>query len=78
MEAPPQEPVRLRLLNSRGTATWLTIDENTYDPVADWGQVAGDGMGAFHPLAWYQDYDLDGFGNEATETFSCTAPAGRR
>ena len=35
----------------------LTIDENTYDPVADWGQVAGDGMGAFHPLAWYQAFD---------------------
>lgn len=35
----------------------LTIDESTYDPVANWGRVAGKGMGDFHPLAWYQEYD---------------------
>ena len=35
----------------------LTIDEDTYNPVADWGRVAGDGMGEFHPLAWYQEFD---------------------
>ncbi len=34
----------------------LAVDENTYDPVADWGQVAGKGMG-FHPIAWYHEYD---------------------
>ena len=35
----------------------VNIDESTYDPVADWGRVAGDGMGEFHPLAWYQEFD---------------------
>ena len=35
----------------------LNVDESTYDPVADWGRVAGDGMGEFHPLAWYQEFD---------------------
>ncbi|MCP8900397.1 ThuA domain-containing protein [Gilvimarinus xylanilyticus] len=34
----------------------LAVDEDTYDPVADWGQVAGKGMG-FHPIAWYHEYD---------------------
>lgn len=35
----------------------LSIDETTYDPSADWGRVEGDGMGDFHPLAWYHEYD---------------------
>lgn len=35
----------------------LTIDESTYDPVAKWENVEGDGMGEFHPVAWYQNYD---------------------
>lgn len=35
----------------------LSIDESTYDPVADWGRVAGEGMGDFHPIAWYHEYD---------------------
>ncbi|WP_049722805.1 ThuA domain-containing protein [Gilvimarinus polysaccharolyticus] len=35
----------------------LAIDETTYDPVADWGRVAGKGMGDFHPIAWYHEYD---------------------
>ncbi|WP_188149579.1 ThuA domain-containing protein [Teredinibacter waterburyi] len=35
----------------------LSIDESTYDPKADWGRVAGDGMGKFHPVAWYHNYD---------------------
>lgn len=35
----------------------LSIDESTYDPVADWGRVAGEGMGEFHPIAWYHEYD---------------------
>ncbi|HEY7885028.1 MAG TPA: ThuA domain-containing protein [Cellvibrionaceae bacterium] len=35
----------------------LAIDESTYNPVADWGRVAGKGMGDFHPLAWYHEYD---------------------
>lgn len=35
----------------------LTIDESTYKPEADWGRVAGTGMGDFHPMAWYHEYD---------------------
>ena len=35
----------------------LSVDETTYDPKADWGRVKGEGMGKFHPVAWYQDYD---------------------
>lgn len=35
----------------------ITIDESTYDPKADWGRVSGDGMGDFHPMAWYHEFD---------------------
>jgi type 1 glutamine amidotransferase len=35
----------------------LAIDENTYAPAADWGHVAGKGMGDLHPMAWYHEYD---------------------
>ena len=36
----------------------LTVDEKTYKPYANWGpRGEGKGMGAFHPLAWYQEYD---------------------
>ena len=41
----------------------LSVDEATYDPVADWapneyrGRVTGEGMGEFHPIAWYHEYD---------------------
>ncbi|MDQ2076150.1 ThuA domain-containing protein [Marinimicrobium sp. ABcell2] len=35
----------------------LTVDEDTYSPAADWGRVSSEGMGEFHPLAWYQYYD---------------------
>ena len=36
----------------------LTVDEKTYKPSANWGaRGEGKGMGAFHPLAWYQEYD---------------------
>lgn len=35
----------------------LSLDESTYNPVADWGRVAGKGMGDFHPIAWYHEYD---------------------
>ena len=35
----------------------LSVDESTYDPKADWGRVKGQGMGKFHPIAWYQNYD---------------------
>jgi type 1 glutamine amidotransferase len=35
----------------------LTVDEKTYSPYAKWGPKEGKGMGAFHPIAWYQEYD---------------------
>lgn len=35
----------------------LSVDETTFDPKADWGRVAGKGMGKFHPLAWYHEFD---------------------
>mgnify|MGYP001947078968 CR=1 FL=1 len=35
----------------------LTVDEKTYSPAAQWGDINVSGMGDFHPLAWYQEYD---------------------
>lgn len=35
----------------------LTVDEKTFEPAANWGRVAGDGMGDFHPIAWYHEFD---------------------
>ena len=36
----------------------LTVDEQSYNPHVDWGNnKIGKGMGAFHPISWYQNYD---------------------
>jgi uncharacterized protein len=36
----------------------LAVDESTYSPKADWGaRGKGEGMGTFHPVAWYHNYD---------------------
>lgn len=35
----------------------ITVDEKTYDPVAKWSDNEGQGMGDFHPIAWYQKFD---------------------
>ena len=35
----------------------LSVDEKTYQPYAKWGPKEGKGMGNFHPLAWYHEYD---------------------
>ncbi|MDQ2752199.1 MAG: ThuA domain-containing protein [Bacteroidota bacterium] len=35
----------------------LAIDESSYNPKADWGTKKGEGMGKFHPIAWYHNYD---------------------
>ena len=38
----------------------ITVDEKTYDPKADWtssGRAKSDGMGTFHPIAWYHEFD---------------------
>ncbi|PTY07547.1 Crp/Fnr family transcriptional regulator [Opitutaceae bacterium EW11] len=35
----------------------LSVDEKTYHPEAKWDTKEGHGMGAFHPVSWYQPYD---------------------
>ena len=35
----------------------LAVDESTYNPKVQWGEKKSDGMGAFHPIAWYHDFD---------------------
>ncbi|CAD5256812.1 MULTISPECIES: ThuA domain-containing protein [unclassified Imperialibacter] len=35
----------------------LTVDEKSYDASTNWGGTARKGMGDFHPIAWYHDYD---------------------
>ena len=36
----------------------LAINESTYSPKADWGaRGKGEGMGKFHPIAWYHNFD---------------------
>jgi uncharacterized protein len=35
----------------------LSVDEKTFKPAADWGTKKGAGMGAFHPVSWYHEYD---------------------
>ncbi len=35
----------------------LSVDERSYDPSASWGDISTDGMGDFHPIAWYHEYD---------------------
>lgn len=35
----------------------LAVDESTYDPAANWGTKQGEGMGDFHPLSWFHNYD---------------------
>jgi type 1 glutamine amidotransferase len=36
----------------------LTVDESTYNTNSDWGKnKKGNGMGKFHPIAWYQEFD---------------------
>jgi hypothetical protein len=46
-----------------GLKTVLAVDENSYNPVANWeanpnrAAVSGKGMGVFHPIAWYHNFD---------------------
>lgn len=35
----------------------ITLDEKTYNPKADWGSKKGEGMGDFHPISWYHEFD---------------------
>ncbi|MEZ9540085.1 ThuA domain-containing protein [Shewanella sp. 10N.286.51.B8] len=43
--------------NSTGLNYLLTVDETSYNPNADWGTKQGSGMGDFHPIAWYHNFD---------------------
>ncbi len=37
----------------------LSVDEKTYKPNVVWAEkhIEGKGMGDFHPISWYQEYD---------------------
>jgi uncharacterized protein len=35
----------------------LAVDETSYDTKVQWGEKKGVGMGKFHPVAWYHNYD---------------------
>ena len=37
----------------------LTVDESSYNPKVEWPHinVKSEGMGSFHPVAWYHEYD---------------------
>lgn len=35
----------------------ITVDESTFDTKVRWEVKSGDGMGDFHPLAWYHDFE---------------------
>jgi hypothetical protein len=35
----------------------VSVDEKTYSPEVKWGENEGKGMGDFHPISWYHDYD---------------------
>jgi type 1 glutamine amidotransferase len=43
--------------NISGLNYILAVDESTYNPKVDWGTKKGEGMGKFHPIAWYHNYD---------------------
>lgn len=46
-----------------GLRTILAVDENSYNPKVTWGgsanreAISGKGMGVFHPIAWYHNFD---------------------
>jgi len=35
----------------------LSVNENSYNPEAKWEAVSGNGMGGFHPIAWFHYFD---------------------
>jgi len=35
----------------------MTVDESTYDPAKIWAGQHAEGMGAFHPIAWYHAFE---------------------
>lgn len=42
---------------SDGLRVLLSVDEKTYDPATNWGGNKTQGMGASHPISWYQRFD---------------------
>lgn len=42
---------------TRGLHTVLSVDETSYDPTRIWPGQTANGMGKFHPVAWYHAYD---------------------
>lgn len=47
-----QKPILTKDLNYL-----VSVDEKTYEPYAKWGDNEGKGMGDFHPISWYHNYD---------------------
>lgn len=45
--------------HAKGLQYLLTVDESTFDPRATWAEmnITGDGMGKFHPIAWFHEFD---------------------
>ncbi len=35
----------------------LSVDESSYNAKVNWGEKKGEGMGKFHPVAWYHNFD---------------------
>ncbi|MFS1438546.1 ThuA domain-containing protein [Shewanella sp. 10N.286.48.A6] len=35
----------------------LSVDETSYQANAQWGELKVNGMGEFHPLSWYQEFE---------------------
>ena len=37
----------------------LAVDESSYNPMVEWAEkkLKGQGMGNFHPIAWYHEFD---------------------
>ena len=42
---------------SKGLQYILSVDETTFNAKVQWGNKKSEGMGKFHPIAWYQQYD---------------------
>jgi type 1 glutamine amidotransferase len=44
--------------NTKSLNYLLTVDESSYNTKSDWGNnQKGNGMGVFHPISWYQEFD---------------------
>ena len=41
----------------KGLQYILAVDETSYKPNVQWGNKKSEGMGKFHPVAWYHNFD---------------------